>query len=130
MPAVRLDLTAMSLQELDDLERSIGSAIPEIVERGSAKDVRDLAVALMGEEDDPLEKVNGLRPGELTFDIDGTDLPSMFNDYLPDTGGWTADRFICFFAGPPWHWPPDVTLRQSVRHLRLLQDAFDGWSPA
>jgi hypothetical protein len=36
------------------------------------------------------------------------------------------------FAGPPWNWPPDVTLRQRARDLELILMAADygRWSDA
>lgn len=129
---MRFDLTELTVTELDDIERDIGQAVPDVVQKGGARKTRDLVVALLrrnNTEAEAREIASRLKVSDIVIDINGSDLPSMFNDYIPDMGGRTADRFVCLFAGPPWHWPPDVTRRQRIRDLRLLQDAFDGWSP-
>lgn len=69
-----------------------------------------------------------VRWADITIDIVDDDLPDIYEDGRPVSGGRAMDGFITLFARPPWCWPPDVTRRQTIRDLRLILASLEGTS--
>lgn len=125
----RCNLSTLTLDELDELEVECGRSFYALAAPTTATELAEALVAVASREM-PREEAEAQVKALTVRDLDRVsldfvnDLPSMFDGYLPDIGGRTADQYVCLFAGPPWGWPPDVTRRQRLRDLRLLADAF------
>lgn len=105
----------MPLAVIDLLERDSGKRWEDLCRTASG--LAAIAGLLAG------DGAPGMRVDELVAAPDNR--PTEYQDGIPCVGGRTADQFVVMFGKPPWCWPPDVTLRQSLRHLLVLAESID-----
>lgn len=115
----------LTLGDVLAVEQATGKPWPQLNPFASAKDAFALVVALFGVEG--AEMARRMPPPLIGGWIEqvGDDLPEAFRECIPSLGGESFDAYIVAFADPEgFGWPPDVTRRQRVRDLDLLQAAF------
>ena len=116
----------LTLGQVLDVELATGKKWPDVNPFASARDAFALAVALFGAEGADRARSQSADVAQWIEVVDD-DLPSAFRDCIPTLGGESFDAYIVAFADPEgFGWPPDVTRRQRVRDLDLLQAAFSG----
>lgn len=116
----------LTLGDVLAIEAMTGKPWPKLNPFVSARDAFALASALFG----PAGAVAARHQSpDVSTWIEAVedDLPDAFRECIPTLGGESFDAYIVAFADPEgFGWPPDVTRRQRVRDLALLQAAFSG----
>lgn len=116
----------LTLGDVLAFEAALGKPWPELNPYASAQDAMALVAALFGADGAVAARAQPWPPTEWITKVDD-DLPTAFRDCVPTLGGESFDAYLVVFADPEgFGWPPDVTRRQRVRDLDLLNAAFSG----
>ena len=115
----------LTLGQVLDLERALGKKWGEVNPYASAHDAFALGLAMFPDQAMAVRS----QSADVSTWIEQVDddLPDSFRDCVPTLGGESFDAYLVIFADPEgFGWPPDVTRRQRVRDLDLLNAAFSG----
>lgn len=116
----------LTLGDVLAIEAMTGKPWPQVNPFTSARDAFALTLALFGPEGAEAARHQSADVATWMREVDD-DLPWAFRECIPSQGGESFDAYIVAFADPEgFGWPPDVTRRQRVRDLDLLQAAFQG----
>lgn len=121
----KLSPTDLTLEEAQRIEDELDVPWAQIVTLTSIRYVLAIATTLLA-RDRPLEvaevEAKALTVSDPKASIPTDDMPDYYENSMPK-GGRSLDSYICAFGLPPFHWPPDVTRRQTFRDLHMISEA-------